>query len=564
MQMSPTIPIAPSRFRLAGESFRPDQRDVLDTQAIIGFLRRNRQLCLMWIFAALCCGIAFIVFSPDYYSAYTTVLLEDRTLRPPTAANAGAGLTDPAYVDSQVQVLVSDEVVERVVDQNRLDEDREFGNTAGGLRTLISNLAPFLLNARPETPRHAATVTIKRALSVRRVGISNAVEIGFTSRNPARASMIANAIAQTYIDSQRELSRQARADAAAQLWDRLAELRNKAFAVDDRAPPVLLATPEAGEQAQQRFRELQNNAETYRLLYNSFLQRGYTDSLDGSSSPDARVITSAVPPIDRSWPRSSLVLAIAVACGAAGGLGHACLRQALGRAPLTVEDVRLSTGLDQVVGIPMVTRARAWKCADSPQQDLQPAYTKSSAGIYVPIGRVAVRLQEEPSRESKSIIAVAAAIDGAGASSIAAHLAKTVAGSGQRTLLVDANWRRRWVGQESSSDPRRKLAGAMTTIDLEADKLDVLTLRAPVPVSELNASLSIIAALQWARSEYDYIVVDFHAAGQTADLEVSMSLIDKVIVVAEAGRTSSENLRATLRLVPREKIAALVLNKISV
>ena len=41
-----------------------------------------------------------------------------------------------------------------------------------------------------------------------------------------------------------------------------------------------------------------------------------------------------------------------------------------------------------------------------------------------------------------------------------------------------------------------------------------------------------------------------------------MAVIKKVIVVAEAGRTPSKLLHGLMRLVPRNKIAALVLNKV--
>jgi hypothetical protein len=87
-------------------------------------------------------------------------------------------------------------------------------------------------------------------------------------------------------------------------------------------------------------------------------------------------------------------------------------------------------------------------------------------------------------------------------------------------------------------------------------------LRAMAPVSELNASLTIIAALQNLVAEYDCVMVDLHSTEQTADLEASMVFINYAIVVVEAGRTSSESLSATLRLVPRDKVATLVLNKI--
>jgi hypothetical protein len=57
-------------------------------------------------------------------------------------------------------------------------------------------------------------------------------------------------------------------------------------------------------------------------------------------------------------------------------------------------------------------------------------------------------------------------------------------------------------------------------------------------------------------------VVDFDSTEQTGDLEGSMAVIDEVIVVAEARRTSSESLGGLLRLIPGNKIAAVVLNKV--
>src|SRR5262249_31551094 len=115
---------------------------------------------------------------------------------------------------------------------------------------------------------------------------------------------------------------------------------------------------ETGEQARTQLRELQNNAETYRALYNNFLQRAYTEYDPPLSG--ARVITPAEPPAERSWPRAILILAFAVVGGAAAGGGHALLRQATDHSLRTVEDVQRSTGLDRVAVVSVIRR-RAWK-----------------------------------------------------------------------------------------------------------------------------------------------------------------------------------------------------------
>ncbi len=110
------------------------------------------------------------------------------------------------------------------------------------------------------------------------------------------------------------------------------------------------------------------------------------------------------------------------------------------------------------------------------------------------------------------------------------------------------------------------LARTLGTIHLEPEQLDVLVLRARNRISELNAALSIIKTLQ-SQNKYDCVIVDFHSADQTADLEASvrwggvMAVIKKVIVVAEAGKTTSQRLRDFMQIVPRKKVAGLVLNK---
>jgi Mrp family chromosome partitioning ATPase/capsular polysaccharide biosynthesis protein len=530
------------------------------------------------MFASVCAGIAFIVLSPAYYTASSTILLEDRTLRPPAELIGGAFATDPAYSESQVQVLQSDEVLGRVVDQNRLGENEEFGKAGGGLRALVSYLASAFLGPGAQvTPRHTATVNIRRGLSISRLGTSNAVEIAFTSRNPVSAAMIANAIGQTYIDSQLELKREARADAASQVRDRLAELRKRAFPVDQHAPDA--AQPpiaEAGEQVESHFKELQNSTETYRILYNNFLQRGYTESVEDSSLPGPRMITSAERPAEQSWPRPALILVAAVGCGLVGGVGHALLRQATDHRLRTMEDLQWSTMDAFVAGIPDF-KERLWLgSTDSQQESLQAVYARNEAVIYDLMGKVAAKLQAAVNYQTRSksaagrsqegstsIIGVVAPIEGAGVSLIASHLARIIAESGQRTILVDANWRKP-VGAPAGLNAgcRQALESTYTTIQLNPFTLDILTLRAIAPISELSASLSIVSALEGLEADYDWIVVDFNSTEQTSDFEASVSIINTAIVIVEAGSTSSECLSATLRMIPRSKVGALILNKI--
>ena len=74
-------------------------------------MRKSWRLCVVWMFLGICAGIAFTLVSPTYYTAFATILLEHDNLQSLADLTRGVGSSDPAYADSQVQVLQSDEVL---------------------------------------------------------------------------------------------------------------------------------------------------------------------------------------------------------------------------------------------------------------------------------------------------------------------------------------------------------------------------------------------------------------------------------------------------------------------
>ncbi|TKB24977.1 MAG: hypothetical protein E5W69_07950 [Mesorhizobium sp.] len=79
----------------------------------------------------------------------------------------------------------------------------------------------------------------------------------------------------------------------------------------------------------------------------------------------------------------------------------------------------------------------------------------------------------------------------------------------------------------------------------------------------MNASLSISAALQHLQQEYSCIVVDFHTTDRTADLEAAMGVISEVLLVLQARRTFADHLEGILRIIPAEKLSAVILTRMN-
>jgi hypothetical protein len=469
--------------------------------------------------------------------------------------------SNTTYLETQVQVLQSDEVLGQVVDTHRLAEEGEFAKSAGGLLTALSHSVRSLLGYRspPVEPRYATIVRVRQELSILRLGMSDVLEIRFTSRSAFGSATIANAIIHAYIDGRLLVERNTHEEEAARLWERLAQLRDKAFPID-QPQDASAGAPDFRPQARARFREQQDQIQAYRELYDRLLQRAYSDSPGQFSSANVRVITPAEPPL---IPNSILTFVLAFTCiGGVAGIGHGLMIHMKDHGLRSVEDVKRCVGVDRVAAVPNVT-LRAWVTKEPVPGYLQPAYLCVSPLLEEAMARMAVRLLDGQNRRGGWIVGIAAPADGTGVSTIAAHLARVFAQSGRKTLLVDANWRKPLPDQVFlNPSESRSLGRRLVTVRSGDENLDILVLRATIPISELNASDSIVSTLACHRAEYDHIVVDFHSAEQAADVQAAKSVTDLVIVVAEAERTALESLCGFLQEIPIDRIATIILNKV--
>jgi capsular polysaccharide biosynthesis protein/Mrp family chromosome partitioning ATPase len=474
---------------IAGAAVRFRDRDSLDADMIIGFSRKNWRLCLIWLGVGLCAGIAFLVVSPVDYTAESTVLYYDSAPRSGAIAGGTSDGVAPAFVDTQIQVLQSAEVLGRVVDQLELIQDRQFGEGPAA-------------SSSPEA-RYAAILRMAPALSVRRIGTSDIVTVAFTANDRFHSATIASTIIQAYIEWRADLRR-----------------RDNAAAISEGRAP------------------------------------------SGYPSIQVRVLTPAEPPLHRSSPRLILVLGISIVAAGAAGLGHSLLRQATDRSLKTPEDVQRLTGLDWVAGVPKIEKsispAEKGQLVRPATLGAIPDFSEARAMLGL-----AARLRRRMGRtRGRLVIGVAAPTAGVETFSVAAHLADVFAKHGCKTLLVDANW------QEPPNElvlpswsPAEMPANMLPAVYTSHGELDILVMRAPSPISPLTASASIAAALKELREKYEYVVVDFHSADRTADLEASMTVVDRVVAVVETGQTRPEGLLSFLATLPEDKVEGVLVNK---
>jgi len=201
-------------------------------QSLRAFVRRQYLVLSVTVAMAIAMGFLYLLTTPPSYTATATMVIDRKVQLFQQQSMFNDMPFDTGAVETQVEMLKSETIALAVIKQLHLTEDPEFTSPGAGLiGTLLSSVMGLFASNEPSsefTLSRAAVSTFESRLSVRRVGLTYIIMIGFRSFSPDRAAQIANAVADAYIDDQLEAKYQAARRAGSWLQDRLRELREQA------------------------------------------------------------------------------------------------------------------------------------------------------------------------------------------------------------------------------------------------------------------------------------------------------------------------------------------------
>jgi succinoglycan biosynthesis transport protein ExoP len=415
-----------------------------------------------------------------------------------------------------------------------------------------------------------------------------------------------------------------------------------------------VAQSQVTSEAQVSLRDLQSNAQTYRALYDNFLQR-YMESVQQQSFPvtDARVITTASRPLSKSSPKVLLVLGLATLVGAGIGFIAAAWRDFADRVFRTVHQVehflqtecialipllkkeeteRKSIGLGNIGqaiklasqghpeelsrmtqdlktatgGLGTALAARVVREKELVQQkavipaakDPRPA-TRAPQAIAArtittdvqayseivdspfsafseAIRSVKVAIDQSPTAAGGRIIGITSSVPNEGKSSLAVAVARWVAQTGARTLLIDCDLRNPTLSRSLSPGAAAGLLEVIrdqSTLEkaIWSDSatgmkfLPVAMKRRMAHSSEILASVQTRKYLDSLRNVFDYIFIDFSPLMPIVDVRVSTNLVDSYVYVVAWGDTRIEFVKQALHSARGvyDRLLGVVLNKVN-
>ena len=174
------------------------------------------------------CRVSLHLPAQVYGSSRVADRYEEKTQLFQQPSFSGDYTMDSAAVDSQIQVLMSENIATAVIKDLHLNSDAEFvGSKPGIFGSILGYLSPTAPPSEFDLQQRAASA-FRGGLLARRIGLTYVIQIGFLSLNPDRAAQIANATADAYIVDQLEAKYQATRRASTWLQERIQELRQQA------------------------------------------------------------------------------------------------------------------------------------------------------------------------------------------------------------------------------------------------------------------------------------------------------------------------------------------------
>jgi len=211
----------------------PDADDEIDLLALLATLWRGKWWIALVTAAAMGVGVwyAFVAATP-MYTASATVVLDNREEQVVDLQNVMSGLSgDQATVNTEVEVLQSRGLARELVAELSLIDDPEFNATLrpaprfspGAVLALLGLVTPTPLD--PQQVLDKTIDNVLAATSVSNVRQSYVFRVTMVTQSPQKSALMANTLAEVYIEDQLAVKYAATDSAVEWLANRVAELK---------------------------------------------------------------------------------------------------------------------------------------------------------------------------------------------------------------------------------------------------------------------------------------------------------------------------------------------------
>lgn len=504
-------------------------------------LGAHKRLLFIWMMSWLAAAAAYLYATPVEYSSTASIILSPSRQILSSSASAmeqqQATVLDSSQVESQIQVIKSERILDPVFSTLQLNTSRDFQSPEP------SALAKLLYwfnvqHSKDETfDRRKIFQIFSDRVTVKRVGLSYVIDISYRAYSPQECAKIANSITMQYLKSQIELKAASLQRGSEPLQGRISSIKAQLQTasegvINGRIPDVPL--PDA----------------------------------------DAQVVSSALQPLGKASPKTSLVIALSITFGLCSGIFIVVIKNIFARKILNefqVSGVVRTRFLGSIPRTKNSVFAGYYRSANSRARH----YGNRSGLIFTKAVEMLctnICIQAPVSRPF--FIGVISMYAGEGKSTIAFALAQALAERGFPAAIVDLHISKASsviMGSENSPPLHYQHDGAATdrVQDVYASALapDCVLIR-PFGSRDVDrhATYNTITRrdLEHDGGNSMYYICDLGSLSEDAGAASLVPILDGFLIVAEAGKAKLSDLEAVIRFAKNTGIDPLgvALNKV--
>lgn len=315
-------------------------------------------------------------------------------------------------------------------------------------------------------------------------------------------------------------------------------------------------------------REVELNKQLYTALLTRLKETGIAGRMQ---SMNVRVVDAAKPPIRPVSPKRAASLLLALLLGLMGGVGMAFLFEYLDDTIKGTDDLERYVKIPCLGVIPDYKDALENAGAEGKNTLVSLSDPKSIAAESYRGLRTSILFSSSSSAHKTLLITSAKPSEGK--SLTATNLAITMAQSGNRTLLIDVDFRKpnlhKLFNLNMEKGFSNLLVGAVNERDIiiksGLPNLDIITCgHIPPNPAELLGSEAARRYIGRFREAYDRVIFDSPPIMPATDPVILSTLVDEVVVVIMAGKTSRHMLMDSVKKLRqvRANLLGAVLNNV--